>query len=85
MAYAANSDASKDDRSRDGADTAAKSASAGKRDSSRVWPLALIITFCILLFYFSKDILSSVFTKSENKEIRKRNAKAMKLFMKYSQ
>jgi len=29
-------------------------------------------------------MLSSVFTKKENKEIRGRNAKAMKLFMKYS-
>jgi len=38
----------------------------------------------IALFYFSKDILSSVFQKKENKVNRKRNAKAMKLFMKYS-
>jgi hypothetical protein len=30
-------------------------------------------------------MLSSVFTKNEDKIIRKRNAKAMKLFMKYSQ
>jgi hypothetical protein len=37
------------------------------------------------LFYFSKDMLSFVFKNKEDKEIRKRNLKAMKLFMKYSQ
>ena len=44
---------------------------AGGRDFSKFWPIALI--------------LSSVFKEDENKEIRKLNAKAMTLFMKYSQ
>jgi hypothetical protein len=45
----------------------------------------IIIAFGILFFYFSKDILSFVFKNKEDKEIHRRNIKAMKLFMKYSQ
>jgi len=70
--------------SNDRFDDPAKSNSAGGRDFSKFWPLALIFAFGILFFCFSKDILSSVFSKKENKESRKRNTKAMKLFMKYS-
>jgi hypothetical protein len=46
--------------------------------------LILISAFGILFFYFSKDMLSSVFKTNEQKTKRSRNAKAMKLFMKYS-
>jgi hypothetical protein len=87
MAYAANRDTSKDDRSGDGTDATSDSHSAGGRDFSKFWPLALIFAFGILFFYFSKDMLSSVFKKNDKdkKGNRSRNAKAMKLFMKYSQ
>ena len=65
-------------------DDPAKSNPAGGRDFSKFWPLALIFTFGILFFCFSKDMLSSVFKKKDEKASHKRNAKAMKLFMKYS-
>ena len=68
----------------DGTDDAADSNSAGGRDFSKFWPLALIFAFGILFFCFSKDMLSSVFKKNEKKANRSRKAKAMKLFMKYS-
>jgi hypothetical protein len=84
MAYAANRDASKDDRSGDGTDATAGSNSAGGRDFSKFWPLALIFAFSILFFYFSKDMLSSLFKKNDKKVNRSRNAKAMNFFMKYS-
>jgi len=63
-------------------DATTKSNSAGGRDFSKLWPIALILTFGILLFCFSKDMLSSVFKKKDEKASRKRNAKAMNLFMK---
>ena len=84
MAYAANRDASNDDRSGDSTDATAGSNSAGGRDFYKFWPLALIFAFGILFFCFSKDMLSSVFKKKDEKASRKRNAKAMNLFMKYS-
>ena len=84
MAYADNKDASTDGSSGDGTDAAADSNSDGGIDFSKLWPFALIAIFGILLFYFSKDMLSSVFKKNEKKGNRSRNAKAMKWFMKYS-
>ena len=66
-------------------DATTKSNSAGGIDFSRLWPFVLIAAFGLLLFYFSKDMLSSVFKKNEKKGNRSRNKKAMKLFMKYSE
>jgi len=68
MAYAANRDGSKDDRAEDGTNAAADSNSAGGIDFSRLWPFALIAVFGLLFFYFSKDMLSSVFKKTKRKE-----------------
>lgn len=46
--------------SNDRFDDPAKSNSAGGRDFSKLWPIALILAFGILLFCFSKDMLSII-------------------------
>ncbi|MCK5724996.1 MAG: hypothetical protein KAI84_20840, partial [Gammaproteobacteria bacterium] len=58
--------------------------SAGGSDSSRFWLFAIIAALGALFFFFSKDMLSSLFKKNGKKGNRSRNAKAMNLFMKYS-
>jgi hypothetical protein len=85
MAYAANKDGSTGDNSCDGTDVAATEGNSARGfDLSRLWPFALIAIFGILFFYFSRDMLSFFFKTNDKKKTRSRNAKAMKLFMKYS-